>query len=90
MHAVVVNVTINDAEPALAMLRDEIVPRASQAPGFVTGYWLRSQDNSGLSVIVFESEDAAQALARQIESGGPPSDAVTLDSVEVREVMAHA
>jgi len=88
MHAVVVNVTINDAEPALAMLRDEVVPRASQAPGFVTGYWLRSQDDHGLSVIVFESEDAAQAMTRQIEQ--PPSGAVTLDSVEVREVVAHA
>jgi hypothetical protein len=88
MHAVLVNVTINDPEPALAVLRDEIVPRVSQAPGFVTGYWLRSKDNHGLSVLVFESEDAAQAMAQQVE--GPPTAAVTLDSVEVREVAAHA
>jgi hypothetical protein len=90
MHAVVVNVTIKDPEPALVGLRDEVVPRASNAPGFVAGYWLRSQDDHGLSVVVFESEDAAQAAAQMIESQGPPSDAVTLDSVEVREVVAHA
>jgi hypothetical protein len=41
-------------------------------------------------VIVFESEDAAQALARRIQAEGPPTDAVTLDSIEVREVVAHA
>jgi hypothetical protein len=43
-----------------------------------------------MSVIVFESEDAAQALARRIETEGPPTDTVTLNSVEVREVVAHA
>jgi hypothetical protein len=89
MHGVIVNVTINDLEAATALLREEVVPRASQAPGFVTGYWLR-KDNSGMSVIICESEDAANALAEQIGSGGPPSDAVTFDSVEVREVVANA
>ena len=31
----------------------------------------------------------AQALARVIESEGPGTDAVTLNRVEVREVVAH-
>jgi hypothetical protein len=84
------DVTINDFERGLPVLRDEIVPRVKQAPGLVTAYWLRSEDNRGMSVLVFESEDAAQALARRIESEGPPTDAVTLNSVEVREVVAHA
>jgi hypothetical protein len=90
VHAVVVNVTVKDPEPALAALREQVVPRASQAPGFVTGYWLRSGDDQGLSILVCESEEAAQALAEQVKSGGPPSDTVDLDSVEVREVVAHA
>ena len=91
MNAVLVNVTINDREPALALLREQIVPSASQAPGFVTSYWLISEDNGrGTSVLVFESAEAAQALARRIESGGPPTDAVALDGLEVREVVAHA
>jgi hypothetical protein len=89
MHAVVGNVTINDFERGLPLLRDEVVPRVKQTPGLVNAYWLRSQDNHGMSVIVFESEEAAQALARVIESEGPGTDAVTLNRVEVREVVAH-
>ena len=90
MHAVVGNVTIHDFERGLPVLRDEIVPRVKQAPGFVSAYWLRSQGDGGMSVIVFESEDAAQALARRIESEGSPTDAVTLNGLEVREVVASA
>jgi hypothetical protein len=87
MHAVVVNVTINDIEKGREFLSNEVVPRVSQAPGFVAGYWTR-KDNSGLSMIVCESADAAQALANQIH--GPPDESVTLDGVEVREVVEHA
>jgi len=91
MNALLVNVTINDREPALAVLREQIVPRASRAPGFVSGYWLLSEDNGrGTSVLVFESMEAAQALARVIESNGPPTDAVSFDGLELREVVAHA
>ena len=42
-----------------------------------------------MGVILFESEEAAQGLARWIESTGPPTDAVRLDRVEVCEVVAH-
>jgi len=87
VHAVIVKVTINEPEAATTALQEEVVPRASQAPGFVAGYWTR-KDNAGLSMIVFESEDAARSVSEQIPSGIP--DAVTLDEVEVREVVAHA
>jgi heme-degrading monooxygenase HmoA len=90
VHAVVVTVTVKDPEPAVAALHEQVVPRVSQAPGFVTGYWLRSEGNQGLSVLVCESEEAAQALAEQVRSAGAPSDAVDLDGVEVREVVANA
>lgn len=87
MHAVVVKVTITDSEAAESFLREQTVPRVSQAPGFVTGHWTR-KDNSGLSMIVFESEEAANGVSEQIGSMVP--DAVTLESVEVREVVANA
>jgi hypothetical protein len=90
VHAVVVRVTINDFEGAQKVLAEQVVPRASQAPGFVAGYWTRSDDNSGLSMIVFESEDAANGAAQMIQSQGSPSDAVTFEGVEVRSVVAHA
>jgi hypothetical protein len=63
------------------------VPRASRAPGFVTGYWMR-KENDGLSFAIFESEGAALAASEQIRSPNP--DAVTIDDVEVREVVANA
>ena len=91
MHAVVINVTIIDFERARQGLQEEVVPAVSQAPGFVAGYWTRSEDDRGLGLAVFESEDAARAVAERVRSEGPPDpDAVTLESVDVREVVAHA
>lgn len=87
MHAIVVRVTVKDQQAGEKLLREQVVPRVSGAPGFVAGYWT-TRDNSGLSMLVFESEEAAQALAGQIHS--PDPGAVTMDGVEVREVVAHA
>ena len=87
MHAVVVTVTISDHEVAEGHLRENVVPGVSQAPGFVAGYWTR-KDDSGVGMVIFESEDAAQAMSERVPSMVP--DVVTLDSVEVREVVAHA
>ena len=84
----VVKVTINDEQGAQQVLRSEVVPRVSQAPGFVAGYWLSPEDGKGLSIVAFESEEQARAMAEQIES--PPSGEVTIDSVQVREAAAHA
>lgn len=90
MHSVVVRVTINDLEPAEEILKSQIVPRVTQMEGFVNGYWTRSEDGSnGRSLLLFESEDAARAAKKEIEQT-PPRDEVNLDSVEVREVVAHA
>ena len=90
MHAVVVKVSIGDFEAARSELLEQIVPRAKGAPGFVAGYWTRSDDgNNGLSMLVFESEDNARAAAEMIRTApAPPT--VTQDSIEVREVVANA
>jgi hypothetical protein len=68
-------------------LREQVVPRISQAPGCVAGYWTR-KGNSGLSMSVWESEDAANAASGMVRSVAP--EGVTVDSVEVREVVASA
>ena len=89
MHAVVVRVTINDLEPATEFLNNEVVPRVSAAPGFVAGYWTRSDGgDNGLSMIVFESEEAARGASEQLQSADPSG--VSIDGVEVREVVANA
>ena len=87
MHAVVVRVAISDVEAATNDLRENVVPGASQAPGFVAGYWTR-KDNTGLSMIVFDSEEAAQGVAERLPGMLP--DSVDLQGVEVREVVANA
>lgn len=89
MHAVVVRVSIKDFEPARQFLTEQVVPRVKQAPGFVAGYWTRGEDGTGLSLIVFESEDAARNVAQMIESQGM-DEAVALQGAEVREVVASA
>lgn len=88
MHAVVSRVSIGESEGASEkMLREEVVPRVKQAPGFVAGYWMR-KGNSGLSTIICESEEAANKMSEQVRSA--LLDGVTLEDVEVREVVAHA
>jgi hypothetical protein len=87
MHAVVVRVTIKDREAADKALNEQVVPRISQSPGFVAGYWTR-KDDTGLSMVIVESEEAANEAKDRIPSMVP--DAVELEGVEVREVVAHA
>jgi hypothetical protein len=89
MHAVFVQVSIKDADGAQKALEEQVVPRVSQAPGFVAGYWTRAADRSnGRAMIIFESQEAAQAAAEQLRANVP--DAVTLEGAEVREVVASA
>jgi len=86
MHAVLVQVTLGDVESALEALRNEVVPRVSQARGFVAGYWLEPQGDKGWSTILFESEEAAREAVDRLQ----PPPMVTIDHVDVREVVAHA
>jgi hypothetical protein len=86
MHAVVVTVTINDPEGAEKTLQEEVVPQVKQAPGFVAGYWTR-KDNTGLSIVVFESEEQAQTASERVPAAIPAQ--VSLENVDVREVVAH-
>jgi len=87
VYAVVVRVTINDREAAQQRLDQDVVPQISQAPGFQAGYWTW-KDNTGLAMVVFESEEAATSMSQQVPNMVNAD--VTLESVEVREVVAHA
>jgi hypothetical protein len=88
MHAVVTRVTVNDREAATSHLRENVVPGVSQAPGFVAGYWTRADDGTGMAMVVFESEEAATNMSERVPS--MLTDAVTLENIEVREVVANA
>lgn len=87
MHAVIVKVNLSDPEGSVSALREQVVPRVKQAPGFVSGTWTR-KGNSGLSMVIFDSEDAANAASELVPGLVP--DGVSLEDVEVREVTAQA
>ena len=91
MHAVVVKVSVQDGPTATKFLRETIVPRVSQAPGFVAGYWVRlEKGDEGNSVIVFESESAARSAAEQIQQNVGANEGVKLNDVSIGEVVANA
>jgi hypothetical protein len=94
MHALVVRVIIHNADRTREVLNGQVVPQVSGAPGFQTGYWTWSGGGgelNGLSMIIFDSEENARAAGDRISAvaANAPDD-VTLDSVEVREVVASA
>ena len=88
MHAVVTRVTIHDREQAEGFLRDQLVPHVSQAEGFVAGYWVNLGGDKGAGMTIFESDEAAKSA---VEGGQrPPDEVVTIDSMDVAEVVANA
>lgn len=89
MHAVVVRVAINNVEAAREVLTNQVVPGVSAAPGFQTGHWTWGADQSdGVSLVVFDSEENARAAADRVSQ--MITEDVSLQSVEVREVIASA
>ena len=88
MHAMVFHVKIHDQEEAKRILDEQIVPGVSGAPGFVAGYWVETAEGAGTSVIVFESEEAANRAATS--GPRPQSDALTVESLTIGAVVAHA
>ncbi len=91
MYAVLVTVQLNRAlsdEEAAEYLQTNVLPRARQQPGVVSGYWLAPEGGQGLSIRLFENEAAAQAAAADLRNA-PSPDFLTLASVEVRKVIAQ-
>jgi len=89
MHAVVMDVTINDPDAAVRGLDEQFVPLVSGSPGFVAAYWIARSGGKGLSVLVFDSQASAEAFRAQA-GDGPPDGSVTLEVAEVGEVLRSA
>ena len=85
-RASLVKVKLSD-NPDPTNLREQVVPRVKELPGFVAGYWTRG-DGVGRSIVVFDSEELAQAasdlMPSMVRSG------TTIEGDEVSEVVAHA
>jgi hypothetical protein len=86
-YAVVTTFAFNDRSAAEAEL-SEIVSRVSVMPGFVGGYWVALSADRGTSIIAFDSQDAAQALASFAQ--GRPFASVAPEVIQVGEVLARA
>src|SRR5688572_22693452 len=94
MHAVVVSVKIpkdRDAE-AEELFHNEVLPRVTQAPGFVSATWISwpnaSDGKTDTSIVLYESKEHAEQAARNALEGTGPL--VTVVSVEVGAVSAQA
>ena len=74
-------------EDARKMLEDEIIPRVRQLPGAVAGYWFAPADGMTTSIVVFDSKDDAERPIPNAQPGDSPAPGVTIESVEVREVL---
>lgn len=70
-------------------MQENVVPAVTQTQGFVAGYSTRSADGgNGVAMILFDSQESAQAASGPIRAGA--TDGVTVDDVEIREVVEHA
>lgn len=84
MHAVIFHVDfVPGREEQQESELDFISGMTKTTPGFVRGTWMGDGDR-GLSCILFDSEDAARAVAQN--TNVPPDAAVRLRSVDVYAV----
>ena len=85
MHAVVFQVDMKqDWEGDQQEELDTLTRLVKSAPGFVRGTWL-TDGKRGLSLILFESEQAARDVADNASL--PPTASATFRSADVYEVL---
>jgi hypothetical protein len=92
MYAVVgsANIDANRGEEA-AELAQNLLANFSQAPGFVSGVIARSLDHTaGRSIMIFETEEAARAVADNALSAIPADGPTEVITLEVFEVVAQS
>jgi hypothetical protein len=91
MHAIVGHSEIDAArgEEATAILVNGLLPGLQASAGFVSATFVRSADGAtGHSMVVFESEEAARAVADTAGDRMPADAPITIVSLEVCEVAA--
>jgi len=88
MYASLVTVSIdpNQADAARANLEATVVPMVKQSPGVKWGVWLDPKENTGMSMVGFDTKENAEAALAMIPD--EPGPGVKVLSKEVREVVA--
>ena len=89
MHAIVFQVDFKEGREDKERREelDQLIGLVETLPGFVRGTWV-NDGRRGLSLVVFESEEAARNVAAGASM--PPDSTVTLRSVDVYEVWGEA
>jgi hypothetical protein len=94
MHTLVVQMSTDPSRvPEVARhFREDVAGWAARQPGFVTGQWLGSPDaRTGIGVVVFDSEDAANRAAQGPRSHRRDDDrAWNIEAITVYEQLASA
>jgi hypothetical protein len=70
-------------------LEEQVLPRVKAAPGLVAGYWFAPVGGKGTSVVFWQTREHAEAMAAQLPLGAHPAPYITIERVEVREVIAN-
>ncbi|HEY7145769.1 MAG TPA: antibiotic biosynthesis monooxygenase [Streptosporangiaceae bacterium] len=91
MYATRVSVHIEPGheDEARKGLTERVLPMVKQAPGFLAGYWFAPTGNQGSSVILWDTRQHAEAAASRLQPGSHPSPPVTVDTVDIREVIEN-
>ena len=79
-------------EEAVSLLEERLLPRVKEMGGFVGGTWTRSlDDKNGTSMVLFETEAAANAAVEAAKGIAPPPEApITFADFRVVRVVAQA
>lgn len=90
MHALVITlgIEIGRESEGIDFVNTQVLPGMKQVPGLVAGYWLASAAGEGVTLLVFENQQAAKSAAAGI-TNAPMADFATLKSVDVREIVAY-
>ena len=90
MYVNVVEVEVDPSvDPERKVLYEMVIPRVRQLPGVVSGQWMAPIDGKGLSVVTFETEEAALGALQTmgLRPGSSPGPVVTVLSIQTREVI---
>lgn len=92
MYGNVVEVEVDSSvDPERKGLQEIVLPRVRQLPGIVTGFWLEPIDGKGLSITIFETEEAARGAidTMGLKPGASPGPGVTVEHVQTRAVIGQ-
>ena len=92
-YAAVIEVdnSMEDPETGRRGLREELAPALKMMPGFVSALLLTAYEHGrGMAVVVFESREAAEAVAAGFAEGQEIREGVVIVRKDVLELSASA